>query len=110
MIKIHISVFTCIPILTICLMGCDNDPGVRSVTHDDGISEFIRAFEGRGDLTDDSKPTPAHESVVQFVHPDDLGIDLVLAEPDIFQPVEISFDHRGRLWVVQYNQYPYPEG
>ncbi|MDA0195017.1 MAG: c-type cytochrome [Bacteroidetes bacterium] len=110
MTKIHISVFTYILILTIFLIGCDGDPGVRSVTHDDSISEFIQAFEGRGDLTDDSKPTPAYQAVTQFIHPDDLEIELVLAEPDIFQPVEISFDHRGRLWVVQYNQYPYPEG
>jgi len=35
---------------------------------------------------------------------------LVLSEPQINQPVDVSFDHRGRMWVVQYNQYPYPEG
>ena len=28
----------------------------------------------------------------------------------IRQPVNISFDERGRLWVVQYIQYPYPAG
>src|SRR5690606_15549903 len=26
------------------------------------------------------------------------------------QPLEISFDAQGRLWVIHYNQYPYPEG
>src|SRR5690606_17716684 len=45
-----------------------------------------------------------------FRFPEDLTLDLVLSEPEITQPVELSFDHRGRLWVVQYHQYPYPNG
>ena len=28
----------------------------------------------------------------------------------IRQPLSISFDHTGRLWVLQYLQYPNPEG
>src|SRR5919199_412202 len=35
---------------------------------------------------------------------------LVAAEPMIRQPVSISFDDRGRLWVLQYLQYPNPAG
>ena len=35
---------------------------------------------------------------------------LVAAEPMVRQPVAIEFDDRGRLWVVQYLQYPNPEG
>ena len=34
----------------------------------------------------------------------------MLAEPTITQPVFISFDERGRLWVVEYRQYPAPAG
>ena len=41
---------------------------------------------------------------------DGLTIQLVAAEPLIRQPVTISFDSRGRLWVVQYLQYPTPAG
>ena len=40
----------------------------------------------------------------------DLEIDLVLSEPIIKQPLHMSFDHKGRLWVVQYSQYPDPAG
>lgn len=40
----------------------------------------------------------------------DLAIDLVLSEPLIQQPLHISFDGRGRMWVVQYIQYPEPAG
>ena len=39
-----------------------------------------------------------------------MQIDLVLAEPIVRQPVSLSFDERGRLWVVQYLQYPFPAG
>jgi putative membrane-bound dehydrogenase-like protein len=39
-----------------------------------------------------------------------LTMDLVAAEPVIRQPVDLHFDDRGRLWVVQYLQYPFPAG
>src|SRR6185295_7729897 len=32
------------------------------------------------------------------------------SEPTVRQPVCIDFDDRGRLWVVQYLQYPNPAG
>src|SRR5262245_14097730 len=35
---------------------------------------------------------------------------LVAHEPMMAQPVCIEFDDRGRLWVVQYLQYPNPAG
>ncbi len=39
-----------------------------------------------------------------------LKVELVASEPEIRQPVSISFDDRGRLWVLQYLQYPRPAG
>jgi putative heme-binding domain-containing protein len=45
-----------------------------------------------------------------FRTPDDLRLELVLAEPVVRQPVSLSFDERGRMWVVQYLQYPFPAG
>jgi putative membrane-bound dehydrogenase-like protein len=35
---------------------------------------------------------------------------VVASEPLVRQPVAIEFDDRGRLWVIQYLQYPNPEG
>ena len=35
---------------------------------------------------------------------------LVASEPLVRQPVAIDFDDRGRLWVIQYLQYPNPAG
>lgn len=37
-------------------------------------------------------------------------VRLVASEPLMAQPVCIEFDDRGRLWVVQYLQYPNPAG
>jgi putative membrane-bound dehydrogenase-like protein len=37
-------------------------------------------------------------------------IQTAAAEPNSRQPVNIMFDERGRLWVVQYLQYPWPAG
>lgn len=37
-------------------------------------------------------------------------VRLVASEPQMAQPVCIEFDDRGRLWVVQYLQYPNPAG
>ena len=50
------------------------------------------------------------DSLAKITVPDDLMVDLVLSEPIIKQPLHLSFDARGRLWVVQYVQYPDPAG
>ena len=39
-----------------------------------------------------------------------LTMELVASEPVIRQPIDLHFDDRGRLWVVQYLQYPFPAG
>src|SRR6187200_131295 len=41
---------------------------------------------------------------------DPLRVKLVAAEPQVRQPVAIDFDDRGRVWVIQYLQYPNPAG
>ncbi|MEI8378640.1 MAG: PVC-type heme-binding CxxCH protein [Planctomycetota bacterium] len=50
------------------------------------------------------------QSMDNFKVPDDLQVDLVLAEPVVSQPLFMNFDERGRLWVMQYLQYPEPAG
>lgn len=55
-------------------------------------------------------PPSPEDSLSMFELPDDLGVDLLLSEPQIAQPLFLNFDERGRLWVVQYRQYPQPAG
>jgi len=59
---------------------------------------------------EDPKPTPPREAVKTFTVADGLEVRLVASEPLVRQPLSLSFDHRGRLWVLQYIQYPIPEG
>jgi len=54
----------------------------------------------------DNDPVPPIEAEKQFKTPDDLDIQLVLSEPHIAQPLFINWDERGRLWVMEYRQYP----
>ncbi|MDB6040461.1 MAG: putative rane-bound dehydrogenase domain protein [Verrucomicrobiales bacterium] len=45
------------------------------------------------------------------LHPEsDLIVEELLHEPEVAQPTHVSFDERGRMWVAQYRQYPYPAG
>lgn len=62
------------------------------------------------DAHDGTGPLEPEEAVKAFKTPDDLAVDLVLSEPIVRQPVNMHFDERGRLWVVQYLQYPHPAG
>lgn len=41
---------------------------------------------------------------------EDLEIVLAGHEPDISQPIQVKFDEKGRMWVVQFGQYPEPAG
>lgn len=42
-----------------------------------------------------------------FDVPDGFRVDLVAAEPDIFKPMNLAFDTRGRLWVTVSQEYPF---
>ncbi len=83
---------------------------IEAIAASKEVMDYINAFEGRGDQTDDSRPTPPEKTLQNFLYPEDLSLELLASEPLVHQPVEINFDHRGRLWVVQYGQYPYPAG
>ena len=113
--KHKFKLFFSVLILINGLYACNNNlerqaPAIEDIAANDDVARYMEAFKGLGALTDSTKPTQPQKALNDFQIPDDLSIDLVLSEPNIVQPVELSFDHRGRLWVVQYHQYPYPLG
>jgi len=57
-------------------------------------------------------PAPLKPAVAvkKFQVADGLEIGLVAAEPQVAQPLSITFDDRGRMWVLQYRQFPNPNG
>ena len=56
------------------------------------------------------RPLLPEESARMFHVTNDLVFEQVLAEPIVRKPVFLTFDERGRMWVVQYLQYPNPAG
>lgn len=66
----------------------------------DDIEKYVTRRNG------DTEPLSPAEAVQHFKTPDDLSVQLVLGDPDIAQPLFISWDERGRLWVMEYRQYP----
>ncbi len=53
--------------------------------------------------------TPADEKKA-FRLPPGFEAQLVAAEPDIHKPLNLNFDDRGRLWVTDTVEYPFPVG
>ena len=75
----------------------------------DQFTEATSAL-GRSDTLNPGQRLPPKESHKLTKVADDLALDQLLTEPLVAQPLFMSFDERGRLWVVQYRQYPYPAG
>lgn len=50
------------------------------------------------------------EAVKRMKVPEGFQVKVIAAEPEIRQPVTMTFDDRGRIWVIQYLQYPTPAG
>jgi putative heme-binding domain-containing protein len=74
------------------------------------VEHYLKTFKIGGALTDASKPLTPAETLKHFKIADGLQMEVVSAEPVIRQPLNINFDERGRLWVVQYLQFPFPAG
>ena len=71
-----------------------------------------REFFGAGkQLTGVYAPTPSPalspaEAQEEFVVPPGFEVRLFAAEPDVVNPVAMTWDERGRLWVVELYEYP----
>ncbi len=61
-------------------------------------------------LADEDGPLPVAETLRRMKTPDDLVVEACLSEPLVGQPLCVKFDARGRLWVMEYRQYPNPAG
>ena len=74
------------------------------------VEKIMETYGGRGVMSDGSDPTPAEECVEQFEMRKGLAMQLVASEPDVSQPLFLSWDSRGRMWCAQYRQYQFPAG
>lgn len=76
----------------------------------EAVKKIMETRPGRGVMRDDTPPTPAVEAVKQFKLRSDVAIDLMANEPVVEQPLYVSWDSKGRMWVTQYRQYQFPAG
>ena len=86
-----------------------SDQPVRALFTEANFREASTTLAANAELVRGERLPPA-ESLAKMRTPSDLEVDLMLHEPLIAQPTHFSFDARGRLWVAQYRQYPYPAG
>jgi putative heme-binding domain-containing protein len=57
----------------------------------------------------DRPPGPAlkpEEAIKKMVVPEGFSVELVASEPDIVNPVAMTFDERGRIWITESLEYP----
>ncbi len=112
----HIEKYWCPSITSTAFTGkpefrFKDDPD--AIAGNAAVREQIEKFKGRGQTVEaggGAKPLSPKESLTRFKVSEGLQMTLALAEPDVRQPVCLNFDHRGRMWVVQYLQYPFPAG
>ncbi|MDZ4849517.1 MAG: PVC-type heme-binding CxxCH protein [Pirellulaceae bacterium] len=97
-------------VLANCVAQESTETSNASAAGNDDVRKVMETYKGRGALADGSLPTQASKAVSQFKVADGLKIELVAEEPTVMQPLSINFDERGRMWVVQYRQYPFPAG
>ena len=91
---------------TLALMTAD-DPKEK---FNDPLKPFVENFKGRGALNDGSTPSAPEEALKKLQMAEGLTMQVVAHEPAVAQPLNIYFDERGRMWVTQYLQYPFPAG
>src|SRR6478736_3902181 len=76
----------------------------------DEVRKVMDTFAGRGVQRDDTPPTAPAEALKKFKMRDGYEIELMASEPEVLQPLYLSFDSRGRLWCMEYIQYQFPAG
>jgi putative membrane-bound dehydrogenase-like protein len=51
-------------------------------------------------------PLSPAEAIRKMQVPDGFSVELVAAEPDLVNPVAMTFDERGRIWITESLEYP----
>ena len=81
-----------------------------SIAGSEQVKDVITNFKGRGAMAEGTPLTSAQDAVKEFKVREGFEVELLAAEPDVAQPLFMSWDSRGRMWVVQYLQYQFPAG
>ena len=85
-------------LLSACKDGSEKATAEDSRFSGRKFNEHIRSTEAR---------TP-EEQQAGFLLPEVFEIELYASEPDIGKPINLTFDAKGRMWVTQSFEYPFP--
>ncbi len=74
------------------------------------LSTFISSAAENpfADVVRKTEPLTPEQEQKQFHLPPGFEIQLVASEPQIGKPMNMSFDAKGRLWISQSREYPFP--
>ena len=53
-----------------------------------------------------NQPYSPQEAISKMTVPEGFTVELVASEPDIVNPIAMSFDDRGRIWITESIEYP----
>ena len=84
--------------LALLIIGCSPKTDDESKFTGDLFAENIRSTDAR----------TAEEERLGFKLPPGFEIQLFASEPDIDKPINMTFDAKGRMWVTQSFEYPFP--
>ncbi len=67
---------------------------------------LLPGYRQKAKITEGQKPLPAAESMKMAQVPVGFELSLFASEPDIVNPIHVSWDHRGRAFVIETVDYP----
>src|SRR4051794_4812109 len=56
-----------------------------------------------------NRPFTPEEAIEAMTVPPGFAVELVASEPDIANPIAMTFDDRGRIWITEGLEYPRKE-
>ena len=68
----------------------------------------LGASDPFADIVRKTEPLSPQEEQKRFHLPPGFVIELVASEPQISKPMNMAFDDRGRLWITDSREYPFP--
>ncbi|MEP3481950.1 MAG: PVC-type heme-binding CxxCH protein, partial [Fuerstiella sp.] len=67
--------------------------------HAAGADDFPRLTNSEKDST--AQPMPANAAAASFAVPEGFHVDVFAAEPEVQNPIAMTWDGRGRLWIAE---------
>src|SRR5438477_341201 len=85
-------------LIAVASLGCWIVSSAAGASAKDPFAEFVRSTD----------PLTPEQELKSFHVPPGFEVQLVASEPDIGKPMNMAFDARGRLWITQSREYPFP--